>query len=204
MKSEHLWKATVAAAPSRAAHSGAAFGHAVRRGQRVDAPRRDRGSDREPRRRGPGRRPLRRRARDAPQHPPLRRQDRRRRRGAARRHHRRAEHDRLRRIARRAARSRAQPTAGVRRQPRHRHRHDPHQGRLPLPERRPPAARGYQDADAGAALRARVDGHARPAGADAGRPHAPRHRRRRVRRHRGLADHRGRGRGDRRRDRGRA
>ena len=61
-----------------------------------------------------------------------------------------------------------------------------------------------RDADAHAALRAGIDGHARSARADARRARPPRHRRRRVRRHRGPAHHRGRGRGDRRRDRGRA
>ena len=52
-----------------------------------------------------------------------------------RRHHRGPVDHQLRRPDRRLRRRRAQPLAGLRRQPRRRHRHDPHQGRVHRPRR---------------------------------------------------------------------
>jgi hypothetical protein len=61
-------------------------------------------------------------------------------------------------------RGRTQPATSVRGQPRSGHRHGPHQGRVRGQRDRRGSAGGPQDDLASAAVRARIDGRARPAG----------------------------------------
>ena len=171
---------------------------------RDDAARPDRGSDRRGRGRAAGRRrPVAARAADAPQPAAFRRPHRRRHLRHPRRHHLGPVDDQLRR---------ARPAfadAGHSRLPVYGESLDEVVGMIHIKDVfvadvDPARDRSIDRVDAHPLVRAGIDGRDRPAGPDARRAHPSGDRRRRVRRHRRAGDHRGRGRGDRRRHRGRA
>src|SRR5690606_14059025 len=111
-------------------------------------------------------------------------------------------HGRPRRSGRHHARRDAHPAPGLSRQSRRRGRHGPHQGPAAvLGQRRRVQARAADPRDP---VRPALDARPRPAVADARYRRAHGDRGRRVRRHRRPGHHRGPGRGDRRRDPGRA